>query len=252
MKIIWLSANLFGLRLLEEAIKHVNISAIITLSDKSKTVMYDKVNKSRWYKFGIDVYEIEDINKESQLLKRLNPDFVIMCGWRQVISKEILRIPKLGIIGFHPTMLPKGRGPAPIINTLLNGFKEGGVTMFFVTNGLDNGDIMEQIPFDIKEEDHAWEVYRKVIGYGRLLVSKYLSSFIKGERKRLKQDDNDATIFNKPSLKDNKIDIEKESLEQIYRKIKALSKPYQGAYIEKDGKRLRIWKASLEDIHELK
>ena len=154
MKIIWLSANLFGLRLLEEAIKHVDISAIITLSDTSKTVMYDGVNKRRWYKFGIDVHEIEDINKEIQLLKKLNPDFIIMCGWRQMITQEILKIPKSGIIiGFHPTMLPKGRGPAPIINTLLKGYKESGVTMFAVSDGLDNGDIIEQIPFDIKEED---------------------------------------------------------------------------------------------------
>ena len=248
MKIIWLSANLFGLRLLEEAVKHVGISAIITLSDKSDIVMYDGVNKRRWYKFGIDVYEVEDINKETQLLKKLNPDLIIMCGWRQMLTPEVLKIPKMGVVGFHPTMLPEGRGPAPIINTILKGFKKSGVTMFFVSNGLDNGDIINQVAFGIKDNDHAWEVYRKATGAGKLLISNSLPSLISGEISIIKQDDKNATVFDKPSIKDNKIDIEKESLNQIYHKIKALSKPYQGAYLEKDGKKLIIWKAELQEV----
>lgn len=246
MKIVWLSANLFGLRLLEEATKHVDISAIITLSDVSKTITYDGVNKKRWYKFGIDVYETEDINKEMLLLKKLNPDIIIMCGWRQVLSKKILTIPKIGVVGFHPTMLPEGRGPAPIINTLLQGLKEGGVTMFFISEGVDNGDIIAQIPFPINENDHAFEIYKKVISTGKLLISNNLPLLVNNQATRVKQNDNDSTVFEKPSLKDNRIDLEKESIDQIYRKIKALSNPYQGAYIEKDGKRLIIWRAELK------
>lgn len=250
MKIIWLSANLFGLRLLEEAVKHVDISSIITLSEKANTVMYDEVKRSRWNKFKIDVHEIEDINKEANLLNALNPDLVVMCGWRQVINKEILSIPKKGFIGFHPTLLPIGRGPAPIINSILNGFEVGGVTMFYVSEGLDDGDIIAQRGFKIESTDHAKKVYNKCIIAGKWIVSDFLHRVLYNQIKSIKQDLSKGTIFEKPSLKDNKIDLEKETLDKIYRKIRALSKPYHGAYIEKDGKRLRIWKASLEDIND--
>lgn len=245
MKIIWLSANLFGLRLLEEAVKHTDISAIITLSDKSNTIMYDSVNRKRWNKFNIDVHEIEDINKEIGLLKNLDPDIIIMCGWRQLLSKEVLSIPKKGFIGFHPTLLPIGRGSAPIINSILNGFEIGGVSMFYVSEGLDNGDIIAQRSFKIDINDHAKEVYNKCISAGKWLISSNLYSISYQKLTSIKQDLSKGSVFVKPSLKDNKIDLEKESIERIYNKIKALSKPYQGAYIEKDGKRLIIWKAEL-------
>lgn len=250
MKVVWLSANLFGLRLLEEAVKHVDISSILTLSEKAKTIMYDGVKRSRWNKFKIDVYEIEDINKETQLLKKLAPDLIIMCGWRQMINKEILSIPKNGFIGFHPTLLPIGRGSAPIINSILNGFETGGVTLFYVSEGLDDGDVIAQRSFKISPDDHAKEVYNKCIATGKLLVSDFLHRVLYNQIIPIKQDLSKGTVFDKPPLKNNKIDLENESTEQIYRKIKALSKPYQGAYIEKDGKRLRIWKVSLEDINE--
>lgn len=244
-KIIWLSANRFGLRLLEEAVKHIDISSIITLSGKAKTVMYDGVERKQWNKFKIDVYEIEDINQESNLLNNLNPDIVIMCGWRQVISKNILSIPKKGFIGFHPTLLPIGRGPAPIINSILNGLEVGGVTMFCVSDGIDDGDIIAQKSFEILPKDHAQEVYNKCIGAGKKLISDYLPRVLNNDITLILQDISKATLFNKPSLKDNKIDLKKESIDQIYRKIKALSYPYKGAYIEKDGKKLIIWKAEL-------
>src|SRR3989338_7466818 len=153
MNVIWLSANKLGYELLKEAvkIKEVNIMGIVTLDKDASTVMYDAV-----------------------------PEKV----WRQFVDKEIINLPKEGFIGFHPTLLPIGRGPAPIINTLLNEFKESGLTMFYVTEGLDNGDIIGQEKFVIYEEDHAQEVYNKVILAGRKLIQKYLPLLIKGKAQR--------------------------------------------------------------------
>ena len=249
MNIIWLSANKLGYELLKEAIKleNVNIEAIITLNDRSKTIMYDKIRKEKWHEFGIDVYEVERLNEEKDLIKKLLPDLVIMCGWRQVIDKDILNIPKKGFVGFHPTLLPIGRGPAPIINSILQGFKESGVTMFYVSDGLDNGDIICQEKFVIEETDHAEDVYNKVIDAGKKLIRIYLPLVIQGKAQRTPQDDSIATVFKKPNLKNNKINLEKESIGDIYKKIKALSKPYRGAYLEKDGKKLIIWRAELAE-----
>ena len=249
MNVIWLSANRLGYELLKETISHkiVDKINIITLSDRSKTVMYDSISKKMWHQFGIKVFEIEKINDENNLINKINPDLIIMCGWRQVISKNILYIPPKGFIGFHPTLLPVGRGPAPIINSILHGFKESGLTMFYVNEHLDSGDIIAQERFRISDTDHAEDVYNKVIKAGKKLISNYLPLVVGDKAPRVKQDHSKAVVFNKPMLKNNRISLEKESADRIYKKIKALSKPYLGAYIIKDGKKLIIWKAELVD-----
>ena len=248
MNLVWLSANKLGYELLKEAlkVKGAEVSAIVTLSDKAKTVMYDGIEKNKWKESGVPVYEVDNINKNKDLLKKLAPDLIFVVGWRQIINKDILDIPKKGVIGFHPTLLPIGRGPAPIINSILKNFKTSGVTMFYLSEGLDDGDIVGQERFDIQPLDHATEVYEKVIEGGKELISKYLPLLIKGKAPRIAQDDSKASIFEKPSLKDNKIDFDKDGLEQIHRKIRALSKPYRGTYIEKDGKKLVLWRSELE------
>lgn len=250
-KVVWLSANLFGYELLKEALNTgVNIVGIITLSPHAKTKMYDGVNTKKWYEFGLPVYEIEEINKESRLLSSLNPDLVIMCGWRQKIDKEILEIPRLGIVGFHPTLLPKGRGPAPIINTILEGIKESGVTMYYLSERVDSGDIIGQAKFAVGENDYAIDVYNKVIEGGKILIKKYLPLLIKGKAPRIPQDEAKSTYFKKRTLKDNEIKLSEDSPELIYRKIRAFSKPYQGAFIRLNGKKLIIWRAELRDMNE--
>ena len=248
MKVIWLSSNRFGYELLSEAMKIKNngIKAIITLADDAKSIMYDGIDRQKWLEFGIDIFEINAINDEKNLLKKLAPDIVIMCGWRQIVDKDILKIPKNGFAGFHPTLLPKGRGPAPVINTILQDFKESGVTFFHVTSGLDDGDIIGQEKFHISRNDYAEDVYNKAIIAGKKLVAEQFPLLLKGKAKRKKQDNSKATIFKKPELKDNQIDLEKEDIEMIYKKIRALSKPYLGAYVEKDGKKLIIWKGELK------
>jgi len=246
-KVVWLSANKFGYELLKEAIKIVDIEAIITLKLGSSTVMYDNIPNERWKEFGIDVYEIERINNEKELIKKLSPDIIVMCGWRQIINEEILNLPKDCFVGFHPTLLPKGRGPAPIINSIMEGYKESGLTFFHVSQGLDDGDVIGQEKFMIDKNDYASDVYEKVIDVGKKLVRKYLPMLIEGTAPRTKQDESRATVFNKRTLKDNEIDLNNESNEQIYKKIRALSKPYNGAYIRKDGKKIVIWRAELQE-----
>jgi len=249
MKVVWLSANRFGYELLKEALKldKIEIVAIMTLSDKATTKMYDGIDKSRWNEFGIPVYRIENINEEEDLLRTISPDVLMMCGWRQIIKNNILKIPKKGMIGFHPTLLPKGRGPAPIINTILKGIKKSGVTMFYVDDSLDGGDIIGQTGFEIKNNDYASDVYEKVIEGGKSLIKEFLIMVANGSAPRIPQNESEATYLEKRSLKGNEIILEKETPEQIYRKIRALSKPYKGAYIKLGDKKLIIWKADLCD-----
>lgn len=244
VKVIWLSANKFGYETLKQVlkIKKVKLSAIITLSKKAKTRMYDGIERNNWYKFNIPVYEIKDINDEIRLINSLDPDFIIMAGWRQIIEKKILNIPRKGFIGFHPTLLPKGRGSAPIINTILSGIEKSGVTMFYLTEGIDNGNIIGQTEFKVSKDDYAQDVYDKVIRGSKKLIKEFLPLLVKGNSPRIPQDERKATYFPKRTLKDNEINLDKETTEQAHRKIRAFSKPYNGAYIKKGNKKLIIWK----------
>ncbi len=251
MNIIWVSANRFGYELLKHAVMTIpnqGISSIITLHPDATTRMYDGVPDNDWNTFDLPVHRVKVLNEESALVRSLSPDVLIVCGWRQLLHDDILTIPKKGTIGFHPTLLPFGRGPAPIINSILLGVKRSGVTMFYLSEGLDNGDIIGQEPFDISGTDHAADVYQKVIHSGKRLISTFLPKLVDGTAPRVPQDHTKAVEFSKPALSGNRIDPDKETPEDMYRKIRALSKPYNGAYIEKNGRRVIIWNASLQDI----
>lgn len=246
-KVVWLSANVLGYELLKEAKKclDIDISAIITLSDESETVMYDSIAKERWEEFSVPTFEIIHINNEKSLIEKINPDLIIMCGWRQIISDEILSIPKMGIVGFHPSLLPMGRGPAPLINSILEGFSESGLSMYYISNGIDDGDIIGQEKFQIMSDDYASDLYEKCITVGKKLISKYLIQLVNGNAPRIQQDKNKVTYFKKRGIMDNEIFLERDSPEVIYRKIRAFSKPYLGAFIRIEKKKIVIWKADL-------
>lgn len=249
VRVVWCSANLFGYEMLREAIKipNFNIGAIFTLAESSPIRMYDSVDSLKWSEFGIPVCEISDINQELDQIRSYSPDIIVMCGWRQIIKRDLLDLPKNGIIGFHPTLLPLGRGPAPIINTILMGFKKSGVTMYYLSQGLDDGDIIGQEAFMVGPNDYADNIYEKVTESGKHLVQTYFPLFVLSPAPRVPQDYRKATYLPKRTMADNEIDLDTDSADLIYKKIRAFSKPYNGAFIIRNKKKLIIWNAEVSE-----
>ncbi|MEO0087022.1 MAG: formyltransferase family protein [candidate division WOR-3 bacterium] len=254
MRIVYLSASICGYEWLKEILlnKECQVVAIITLNKSAKTKMYDGIENEKWQEFSLPVYEIFDINKEIPLLKTLKGDCLIVGGWRQIIGREVLSLFKKGVIGFHPTLLPKGRGPSPIINSIMAGIRESGLTMFYYTEKLDAGPIIGQKEFIIEDDDYAWDVYKKEIEKGKELIREYLPLIIKDKVKPRLQDERLATYFPKLDKKVfNEINL-KDGLIYNYRKIRALSKygkkelgllSYEGAYFYYNNKKIIVWKA---------
>jgi len=249
LRVVWISANEFGFEILKEtiSINDLEVVAIFTLGEDSSTKMYDGIETKKWYTFDLPVIEVKNINDHAHEIKKLNVDLIIMCGWRQIIHPELLNVTPKGIIGFHPTLLPKCRGPAPIINTILEGFQESGVTMYYVSEGLDDGDIIGQESFLVGPDDYAIDIYKKITHCGKKLIAVYFPMLVQGSAPRVPQKTTDATYFPKRTIMDNKINLEDDSVDLIYRKIRAFSKPYKGAYIEKDNKKIIIWNAEIGD-----
>ena len=245
--ILFLSANKFGFEVFKHAQQHIDGNFyVMTLSADSSVKMYDSVSTASWKKHCSNVFEISSIRTESALdtLRSLDLDVIFLCGWRQILSKEILGIPPYGVISFHPTPLPKGRGPAPIINSILEGWSSSAVTMYFADSGVDSGDIIDQEEFDILEDDCAYDVYQKCIMAGKKLVEKNITAITSGRCSATPQLESEVSYLKKLTLRDNEIDLN-DPPEYNERKIRALSYPYLGAYIVNGEKKIIIDKARL-------
>ena len=251
MRILWLSANILGYSVFPELLKipDIDIVGIMTLSPNSISVMYDGIMAEKWRQWGIPVYEVTRIDDEENLISKISPDLILVCGWRQKIPASILFLPPQGVVGFHPTLLPLGRGSAPIINSILEGFVESGVTMFYLADDLDSGDIIGQEKFVISDEDYASDVYGKIVESTKKLIRKYIPEIASATASRIPQDHLKATFFPRRSLADNEINLKEDDPITIIRKIRAFSYPYRGAYIKisASGRKLIIWKATLEE-----
>ena len=243
--ILILSANKLGYEVLKECMNNFDANYhVMTLSSESNVVMYDRIENHFWHDQCNQVFEIESIRQEDikSILLSLDLDLMIMCGWRQIISSEILKIPKLGTVGFHPTPLPKGRGGAPIINSILEEWTQSAVTLFYPSEGIDDGDIIDQEYFEIKKDFYAIDVYNCCIEASRKLISRNIKKIILEKAPRIKQNEEEATYLRKITLRDNRISLESEP-EEVYKKIRAFSYPYLGAFIEVGGKKIIIDKA---------
>ena len=254
LNIVWISANSFGFEMLKEVIEmdpysfqRIRIKAIFTLEKITPEKIYDGVDQKNWYLFGVPVIEVGNINDHIGEIKEFHPDLIVVCGWRQIIKKELLSIAPKGIIGFHPALLPRGRGPAPIINTILEGLTQSGVTMYYLSEGIDDGDIIGQDSFIVEPDDYVKDIYEKIIACTKRLIRIYLPRVADGTAQRYPQSECGATYFPKRTMKDNEINLDTDSADMIYRKIRAFSKPYLGAFIVKGNKKIIIWNAELQE-----
>ena len=168
------------------------------------------------------------------------------------IKAEIIKIPKLGVIGSHPTELPKYRGRAPIPWTILKGLKKSALTFFFIEEGMDDGDILDQQFFEIIDNDDAESLYEKMTSIGKTMLLKNLKLIEQGKINRIKQDPT-KFIENWPKRipEDGKINWF-SSAESIHTLIRATTHPYPGAYTIFKTQKLIIWSASFIKNNNIK
>lgn len=193
----------------------------------------------------IPIYRFNNLHTSDaiQKLKELKPDLLYVIGWSWLLRKEILELPTRGVIGFHPTLLPEGRGRAPIPWTILKGLRKSGVTLFYLTEKADAGDIIQQIVFNIDPKVTATMLYQKVCEQTYEIVSKTFPLLSSGKEKRIKQDETKATYWTKRRPEDGRICWENTS-DCIDALVRAVTHPYPGAFSYCHGEKVFIWEAS--------
>lgn len=178
-----------------------------------------------------------------EIIRNIEPDYIFVVGLSQLVKEEIFSCAKKGVVGFHPTPLPKFRGRAAVVWQILLGVKKTAVTMFFIDDGIDSGDIICQEEYEIGEYDYPLDVVKKMQKASYKLFSKGIDLLQDPDFKPTPQNEDEATYLLKRSPEDGKIDWN-ESGDNIARLIRATSRPYPGAFASYENKvDIKFWRA---------
>ncbi len=251
MKIVFIGGVKFSHGILETILKgDFTIDAVFSYDESKKKnysdyISFDEITK----KYKIKHVKVMNINdtKNIELIKKIQPDLILVMGWSQLLKNEILKIPQIGVIGSHPTELPKYRGRAPIPWTILKDLKKSAETFFWIEEGTDSGDILDQEIFLINIDEDARSLYNKIIELGKKMILKNLKLIEQGKIIRKKQDSTKfIEYWNKRNIEDGKINWTCLS-NDIYKLVRATTEPYPGAFTFFKNGKVKIWKASLSN-----
>lgn len=194
--------------------------------------------------YGIDVVTVNDINSDDvvKIISGYNPDVIFCFGWSSLIKNNILDIPKIGVIGYHPSLLPSNRGRHPVIWALALGLEKTGSTFFLMDEDADTGDIISQREVNIYNSDCSASLYKRLIEIGKSQVNELVNNIKTNSIIRLKQSKNEGNYWRKRGKIDGLIDF-RMSTKNIFNLIRALNKPYPGAHFLYANTESKVWSA---------
>ena len=191
-------------------------------------------------KYKIPFSRIEEINSKLFIaeLRDFEPDVIITAHFKKLLRDEIIGVPKIGCLNLHPSILPSYRGMAPQHWPIIFGDAETGVTLHFIEEGIDTGNILVQKKLQIPKDIYVHDLQMLMLPLYKFVVVEGLKLLEGGERTGVKQDLSKGSFFGKFRSESAKIALEK-GVESAYNLIRAISKPYMGAFFGN----YRIWKA---------
>lgn len=225
LNVLFMGSPSFSVPVLEELNKNVNIVGVVTAPDAyvgRKKVLTMCPVKEKAIGLGLKVYSPIKLRNDFEFIKELNPDMIITCAYGQILSEEILNIPKLGCFNLHGSLLPKYRGGAPIHYALLNGDKKTGITLMYMDKGMDSGDMIAKEEIKIEDNDNIESLTNKLSIIASKMIIKYLPSLIDGTNNREKQDNSKVTFSPIITRKDEHLDFNLTAKE-IYNRYRMLS-----------------------------
>ena len=220
------------------------IVAVVTQPDRPvgrKRVLTPPPVKEEALRLGLPVIQPEKLTGSEELeeIIALKPDLIVTAAFGQILPKELLEAPRLGCINVHASLLPKYRGGAPIHQSIMDGETETGVTIMYMVEKLDAGDIISQVTVPISETDHTGSMFNALSVAGTKLLKETLPSILNGTNERIVQDDSLVTFARNISREQERIDWSKGG-KAIYDQIRGLH-PWPVAYTVFQGENVKIW-----------
>jgi methionyl-tRNA formyltransferase len=196
--------------------------------------------------FNLPCFFAEGNNQDDivRWIRKLSPDVVYCFGWSYLLGRQLLDVSRLGVVGYHPAALPQNRGRHPIIWALALGLSETASTFFFMDDGADSGDILDQEHVSIEMSDDAKTLYSKLADVAIKQVAKFTKLLASNTYSRTPQNHLLANYWRKRSKNDGQIDW-RMSATSINNLIRALTRPYPGAHCMFNGSEFKIWRAEL-------
>lgn len=224
------------------------VVAVVTREDKPRgrgNVMTPTATKVVALENGIPVYEPKTLRDEafSVLLSKINPDIIVVVAYGKILPPAVLEYPKHGCLNLHVSCLPKYRGAAPMQRAIMAGDNETGVTVMYMNEGLDTGDIISVRKFPIEPDDNFENIHDKSAEIGGALMSETLVDIESGRATRTPQDESLATYAAKIEKEDCKVDFTKNAKE-LNCIIRGVT-PIPGAFAYLNGKMLKITKTAV-------
>jgi len=251
LKIVYLGTPDFAVEPLKRIVDsgEYQVVAVVCNNDKPvgrKRVLTPPPVKVYAESVGLKVLQYDKIRVEGvNDLKELAPDLMITCAFGQILSQEIIDIPRLGVINIHASLLPKYRGASPIHYAILNGEKTTGITIMRTDIGIDTGDIISQEELSIGEKETCGELFERLSKLGADCIIKTLPSIINGTAIYVKQDDGNASYSKIFKKEDAKIDWSDTAI-NIYNKIRAFN-PAPIAFCTYKGEPFKVFEAEIVD-----
>ena len=223
------------------------VVAVITLDthsaeQRSGAVDYGPICRES----GVPLHRVGNVNSDSavELLAGLDLDLLIVVGWSQILGSRALRTARLGAIGSHASWLPKDRGRAPVNWAIIRGETQTGNTLMWLAEGVDSGEIIDQTVIPITDFDSCASIYDAVASSNRNMILGLLASLARGVRPGVGQLVTDEPLLPGRSPEDGAIDWS-GSARSVYDLVRAVTRPYPGAFGYLDGRRVTVWKSAL-------
>lgn len=244
-KVIFMGTPDFSVPVLKALIENeYEVVAVVTQPDRPvgrKRILTPPPVKVEAEKHGISIFQPEKIKNSDELeeVLALEPDLIVTAAFGQILPKRLLDAPKHGCINVHASLLPELRGGAPIHYSILQGKSSTGITIMYMVEKLDAGDIISQVEVEIEETDHVGTLHDKLSEAGSALLIETLPKLLDGSVSPVKQDEEQATFAWNIKREQEKIDWTKSGKE-VYNHIRGLH-PWPVAYTTLAGAVMKIW-----------
>ena len=250
MKVVFMGTPEFAVPILKLLIDEYDVVGVVTQPDKMvgrKRIITPPPIKELALEHNISVFQPRKIKEDYQGILELNPELIVTCAYGQILPKEILNYPKYGCINVHASLLPKLRGGAPIHHAIIDGYKETGITIMYMSQKMDQGDILTQVKTPILDDDTLGSLQYKLSEMAKDLLKSTIPLLIEDKIIPLKQKEEEATYGYNISREEEKIDFTK-SIFEVDRQVRGLN-PVPGAYTTLNGKILKIYDVRFGDRH---
>ena len=219
-----------------------NVVGLITHEDNPHEKIWFQTPALAARAKGVPVHTPENANTPEWMerIALMAPDLILSVYYRNLISPQLLALPRLGAWNMHGSLLPKYRGRAPINWAVLHGERRIGMTLHRMVKKADAGAIVDQEGVDLGPRDTAEQAFRKVLPCARRVLARQIDALLTGRVAETPQDETQATYFGGRKPEDGCINW-KQNSRQIFNLIRAVTDPYPGAFSDLDGSRLMVW-----------